>query len=213
MPTRVVTISHATGAGGETIGRTVADRLGFRYIDEEIITLAAEKEGVDATLVADAERRRTFLDRLFAGLAEGPMVDAAMVGSGVLVPEAIRPPRGEDLRRLIVEAIRDTAERGQTVIVSHAASIPLADRPDVLRVLITASVDTRVRRVAREGRHGTTEAARFIRDNDAGRADYFQRFYQIDRELPTHYDLVINTDALTADEAAGVIIAAARRRT
>jgi hypothetical protein len=34
MPSRVVTISHTTGAGGEAIGRTIADRLGFRYIDE-----------------------------------------------------------------------------------------------------------------------------------------------------------------------------------
>ena len=69
MPTRVVTISHTTGAGGEAIGRTVADRLGFRYLDEEIITLAAQKEGVDAELVADTERRKGFLARLFAGLS------------------------------------------------------------------------------------------------------------------------------------------------
>lgn len=77
MPTRVVTISHATGAGGEPIGRTVADRLGFRYIDEEIITLAAEKEGVDAALVADTERRKGFLARLFSGLTEGRWTSAS----------------------------------------------------------------------------------------------------------------------------------------
>ena len=41
MPTRIVAISHATGAGGNTIGRMIAERLGFRYIDEEIISLAA----------------------------------------------------------------------------------------------------------------------------------------------------------------------------
>jgi len=202
----VVTISHATGAGGETIGRTVADRLGFRYIDEEIITLAAEKEGVDAALVADTERRKSFLAQLFSGLAEGP-VDVG----GVLVPEAVMAPRSENLRIVIVEAIHDTAERGQAVIGSHAASIPLAGRADVLRALITASFDTRVKRVTRDGRRGTTDPARFIRDNDAGRADYFQRFYGIEHELPTHYDLVINTDALTADEAADIIVAAARR--
>ena len=211
MPTRVVTISHTTGAGGETIGRTVADRLGFRYIDEEIITLAAEKEGVDAALVADTERRKSFLARFFAGLAEGP-VDVGVVGSGIFVPEAGMAPRSENLRMVIVEAIHDTARRGQAVIGSHAASIPLAGRADVLRALITASVDTRVKRVARDGRRGTTDSARFIRDNDAGRADYFERFYRIERELPTHYDLVINTDALTADEAADIIVAAARRR-
>jgi cytidylate kinase len=206
MHTRVVTISHATGAGGNTIGRTVAEGLGFRYIDEEIVSVAAQKEGVDAALVADTERRKTFLERLFAGMAE--VMDPAVLGGGTLVTDKITPDGS--LRTLIVEAIRATAERGDAVIVSHAASIPLAGRADVLRALITASFDTRVRRIAQAG--SQADAAKFIRDNDAARADYFQRFYRIEHELPTHYDLVINTDALTADEAADIIVAAARRR-
>ncbi|HEX5635093.1 MAG TPA: cytidylate kinase family protein, partial [Gemmatimonadales bacterium] len=95
---------------------------------------------------------------------------------------------------------------------SHAASIPLAGRADVLRVFVTASVDTRVERVARERPEGVNSPAAFIKENDAGRADYFQRFYKIERELPTHYDLVLNTDLLSADEASDIIVAAARRR-
>lgn len=102
------------------------------------------------------------------------------------------------------------ASRGQVVIGSHAASIPLAGRGDVLRTLITASFDARVERAARDGRR--RNPAQFVRDNDAGRAGYFQRFYGIANELPTHYDLVINTDAWAADEAADIIVAAARRR-
>ena len=208
MATRVVTLSHATGAGGETAGRTVAKQLGFYYVDEEIINLAAKKEGLDAAVVADEERRKSFLERFLAGLSETPIADGTV---GVLIPEALMT-RSENLRTVIVEAIHEIAERGQAVIVSHAASIPLAGRADVLRVLITASVETRVQRVARAGRSGSSDAARFIRDNDAGRADYFQRFYRIERELPTHYDLVINTDALTADEAADIIVNTVRRR-
>jgi cytidylate kinase len=208
MPTRVVTLSHATGAGGEAIGRSVAKDLGFRYLDEEIIQLAAQKEGLDAAVVADAERRTSFLTRLLAGLGEPAMMEAS---AWVLTPEAVTM-RSENVRTVIVEAIHEIADRGQVVIVSHAASIPLADRRDVLRVLITASAETRAQRVAREGLSGASDPARFIRDNDAGRADYFRRFYRIERELPTHYDLVINTDALTADDAADIIVAAARRR-
>jgi hypothetical protein len=41
-----VTISHATGAVGESIGRSVAERLGFRYVDEETIEIAARKHGL-----------------------------------------------------------------------------------------------------------------------------------------------------------------------
>ena len=211
MPSRVVTISHTTGAGGQAIGRTVADRLGFRYIDEEIITLAARKEGVDAELVADTERRKGFLARLFSGLTETP-VDVGVPGSGMVVPDEALTHRSEDLRLVIIEAIHDMARRGQVVIASHAASIPLAGRADVLRALITAPFDTRVKRIATDSRRGRTDPARFIRDNDEGRADYFQRFYGVERELPTHYDLVINTEALTPDEAADIIVVAARRR-
>jgi len=207
MPTRVVTLSHATGAGGETIGRTVAKGLGFRYIDEEIINIAAQREGLDAAVVADEERRKGFLERLLGGMAIPPIADPS---AGMMLPEMIVTSR-DSLRALIVAAIREVADQGQAVIVSHAASIPLADRPDVLRVFITASASTRAQRVARDGRSAAGEAAGFIKDNDAGRADYFQRFYQIDRELPTHYDLVINTDKLSADEAAEIIGAAARR--
>jgi cytidylate kinase len=202
---RVVTVSHATGAGGSAIAHAVAARLGFRYTDEDIIVVAAQKEGVDAALVADTERRKTFVERLISGLAQA--VSPAAIGGGTLVPDTVTPDAS--LRTLIIDAIRETADQGNAVIVSHGASIPLAGRADTLRVLVTASVDTRVRRVAQSGGES---AARFVGDNDVARADYLQRFYGIEQELPTHYDLVINTDALSADEAADIIVAVARRR-
>jgi cytidylate kinase len=205
MRIRVVTMSHATGAGGQMVAHTVARTLGFKYIDEEIVAVAAQKEGVDAALVADTERRKSFVERLVSSIAQA--ISPAVTGSGTLVPEAIT--QDASLRALIVDAIRETADRGNVVIVSHGAAIPLAGRADTLRVLVTASAETRVRRVAQD--RGESDAAGFIEANDVARADYFQRFYEIDQELPTHYDLVINTDALTADEAADIILAAARR--
>jgi cytidylate kinase len=206
--TRIVTISHATGGGGDNIGRSVAKGLGFRYVDEEIIKLAAERHGLDIELVADAERRKSLLDRILNDLAATSMMDPTG-GMAILPPEAF--VTREDLRALIVEAIQETAERGQVVIVSHAAGIPLAGRPDLLRVLITASFEPRAQCVAGATRSKKVDAEKSLKDSDAGRADYFLRFYGIERELPTHYDLVINTDALTAEEATGIIIAAAQR--
>ena len=208
MPkTRIVTISHATGAGGESIGRGVAKALGFRYVDEEIIKLAADRHGVDPELVADAERRKSLLEQIINDLGTVPQMDPG--GMTMLPPEAFIT--GDDLRALIVEAIEETAARGQVVIVAHAAGIPLAGRPDVLRVLITASFEARVQRIAEATRAKKAEVEKFLMDSDAGRADYFLRFYQIERELPTHYDVIINTDALKAEEATDIVIAAARR--
>jgi len=207
--TRVVTISHATGAGGDNIGRSVAKGLGFRYVDEEIIQLAAERHGLDAEIVADAERRKGLLDRILGDMAAPPMMLEPTGGMTMLPREAF--VTREDVRGLIVDAIKETADRGNVVIVSHAAGIPLAGRRDVLRVLITASFEPRARRVAEATRSSKADAEKSLKSSDAGRADYFVRFYGIEQELPTHYDVVINTDTLTPEEATDLVIAAARR--
>ena len=53
------------------------------------------------------------------------------------------------------------------------------------------------------------KAVRAVKDSDAGRRDYLKRFYDVDEELPTHYDLVVNTDALSVELAADLVIRAA----
>jgi cytidylate kinase len=52
-------------------------------------------------------------------------------------------------------------------------------------------------------------AARRIKDSDAGRADYLRRFYGVSDEMPTNYDLVVNTDTLSSEAAATLISQAA----
>ncbi len=94
------------------------------------------------------------------------------------------------------------------MIVAHAASFALAGR-NVLRVLATASTQTRIERMAIARGVDEREATRLIRDDDAARADYLKRFYGVDRELPSHYDLVVNTDVLTPERAADVVVTAA----
>jgi Cytidylate kinase-like family len=193
------------GAGGEEVGRLAAERLGFLYVDEEIVAGAAARAGIDAATVADEERRRSLVSRVLEGLAE----------SGGGWPVGVAPSRTgdelsrEDLRVLIREAIEQTAARGNVVIVAHAASFTLPDRPEVLRVFVTASPDTRARRIAELQGVDQGRAARVVKDSDAERLDYLRRFYGVGEELPTHYDLVLNTDALSADRAAELVSRAA----
>ena len=52
------------------------------------------------------------------------------------------------------------------------------------------------------------EARRSIKESDAARAHYLRRFYGVDAELPTHYDLVVNTDRIAAEAAVALIVSA-----
>jgi len=203
----VVCISHATGAGGEEVGRLVAERLGFLYVDEEIVARAAAKGGVDSAEVASEERRKSLAARVLEAIAQGGGETWAM-GGGVPLG-AGEELSGDDIRALIRETIEQTVARGNAVIVAHAASFAVRPGPAVLRILVTASPETRATRVAAAEGLDQTRAVRALKDSDAGRADYLRRFYDVREELPTHYDVVVSTDTLSAEEAAELVSRAA----
>jgi hypothetical protein len=48
-----------------------------------------------------------------------------------------------------------------------------------------------------------------VKESDAARADYLRRFYEVNQELPTHYDLLFNTDALSVEQVAAPVAQAA----
>ena len=198
MAKRVICISRARGALGEQVGQAVAKRLGLRLVDEEIVAEAAAQENVDPDLVADAEQRKSLVQRLLMGLAaSGAEAYVAPVQSEIL--------ERERYRELIREAIVQTATEGDVVIVAHAASYPLAGRAGVLRVLVTGSPQIRARRLADEEGVDAEEGEKIRKRSDGNRADYLRRFYDVDEELPTHYDLVVNTDELTPEQAAAIV--------
>ena len=203
MTRTVVCISHAAGAGGEEVGRLVADRLGFLYVNEEIVARAAAKGGVNAADVADEERRKSLAARALNAIAQGGGEAWTL---GAVGPVGSREELdSDDIRSLIRETIEQTAARGKAVIVAHAASYAIGRGDAVLRVLVTASPETRATRIA--GAEGVDQAtaARAVKKSDAGRADYLKRFYDVREESPTHYDLVLNTDALSIEQAAELI--------
>jgi cytidylate kinase len=204
----VVCVSHATGSGGEEIGKQVAERLGYLYLDEEIVARAAAQGGLETRDIADEEQQRSFARRVLEVLAEGGG-DAWMLGTGAAAAmESVRPA---DIRALIRETVAQTAARGRVVIVAHAASYAIEPSAASLRVLVTASPKTRARRVATKEAVGEAQAVRTIKDADAARRDYLKRFYGIDRETPTDYDLVINTDVFSTEQAADIVSQAAAR--
>jgi len=207
MNRTVICVSHETGSGGTDLGRLVADKLGFRLVDEEIVTRAAESQNVSVDELADVERRKRLLTRIVREVAAGAVMGPAELFVTSYSAEPV-PPKNS-LRALIRQSINETADEGNVVIVSHAASYALADRDNVLRVLVTASPETRRRRLAEANGLDDKQATKSIGAEDAGRADYLKRFYGVADESPTHYDLVVNTDRVPAAEWCEIVVSAA----
>ncbi len=188
MPASVICISHTEGAGGHEIGRLLAERVGFRYVDDGIVVEAARSKQLYPEAVSLAESRRA-----------GRQLEV----------DFHRFERTETVRELIREAILATAEAGNVIIVAHAASYALTDREGVLRLLVTASSEQRVLRLAAAEGLDAKAAAKALSESDKGRAAYLKDFYGVTRELPTDYDLVLNTDRVAAETAVETIVQAA----
>src|SRR5205085_6950960 len=76
MAFQTICISRDVGAGGEQVGRSVADSLGFCYVDEDIVRAAAERAGVEIEDVSSAEQRRTVAGRLLDLVAQAGAPEA-----------------------------------------------------------------------------------------------------------------------------------------
>jgi uncharacterized protein len=203
MGSQIVTIAMTTGANAEAIGPLVADRLGFQFVNDEIIDGAAARAGVSRAAVAEVERSPSLMSRIMAALASGAVAETP---GAVSMDQVDASP---SYHRLIQDVIRQTAAKGNVVILAHGASILLAGTPGLLRVLVTASPAIRARRLAAEARRDESWAAREIERTDGERRSFFKRLHGLDAELATHYDLVVNTDVLSVEDAGRIIAGAA----
>src|SRR5258708_1862893 len=151
MAFTVVAISRTSGAGGETIGHEVARQVDFRYVDDEIVSTAAEKADVDPKRIVEVEHGESTVRRIMEALHLGRAMDDAMSYLIGRRPEehyyhltsVAKPTTSDGYRKLIRAVIVEIARHGRAVIVAHAASMTLRAEHNVLRVLVTASPDTR----------------------------------------------------------------------
>ena len=208
----VITIGREFGAGGETVGRMVAQRLDLEYLDSKIVDEVARRLKVGKELVETYdEKTGSLLDRLLRQLATVDFSTPQDVAAWV-------PPHGDmawDPRKSVLamtqEIIRRQAATGRCVIVGRGAGYVLMNAPEVpevLRVFLRAPFDFRVKAVMVADGIDEDAARKFLKHRDANSAAYVRQVYNHDWQHASHYDLVIDTSRLGHQRAVEVILAA-----
>lgn len=209
MSVRVITLSRQVGTAGEEVASLVADQLKLRVIDYQVIQDAAREAGVSPETVSEAERAPSLLTRFLEALARNPGMPVAAWADPV--PLTTTPLyTSDDYRSLIENVIRNLGAQGNCLIIGHAAQVILKDRVDILRVLVAGSVAPRTRRVMRGMGVEEKVAQKTVEKTDAERNEFFRRFYDVRWADASNYDLCVNTDNIPPNEAANIIVAAAR---
>jgi cytidylate kinase len=188
----VVTIAHLTGSGGPEIGAALAERLGYRYVDREMLSAAALKYGV-------GEERLSQLDETKPSLFERFDVETRQYIT------------------VLQSALLDAAEEDHVVINSRGGQILLRGVAHALRVRVIAPFELRVRRVTEKmgARMGETvdyrTTADMVRRSDQEKFGRMRYLYDVDWGDPALYDLVVNTERVSVEAAVEVLASLVRR--
>jgi cytidylate kinase len=189
-PPPIVTISREAGARGTTLGHGVAERLGFRLWDQELVQRIAEQSGAsEALLSAVDEQARNAIEDLLAGI---------LMGDSFTEKEYL-----SQLMR-VVHAI---AQHGSAVVIGRGAQYVLpADA--ALRVRVVGSFEERVRSLSSARGLPEREARSEIEKIDRERLAFIRHHYHEDAGDPHGYDLIINSTTIPTERAVDVVVAA-----
>lgn len=223
----VITVTGLIGSGAFEVGAEVARRLGIDYIDRVILAEAAKKIGTTVAAVAERTERPPSLGDRVAGFVKTVLERSALAGGGadpyfgggldaLLVREYRDFPSedaatdeslsDENLLNVTSAVIKEITASGNVVIAGRGANLLLRDTPGTLHVGLVSTHAERLKRIMeREGLNGI-EAERYLLENDRARIAYFRRFFNVDPEDPQYYHQVLNTDLLTIDQTAAVIV-------
>ncbi|WP_269524965.1 AAA family ATPase [Coraliomargarita parva] len=107
-----------------------------------------------------------------------------------------------------VHTIRRLAHEGHCILVGRGGNFITKAFPQVLKVRIVGSKHRRIQEVMNRANVSTKQAETILRNEDNARASYVRKHYNSDIDEPTHYDLIVNTDHLNDEAAAGLIASA-----
>jgi cytidylate kinase len=183
---KVITIEREYGSGGSEIAQLVAQQLGWKLWDqlltEEIARLANCPKAV---VEVREERQDPLYYRLFKSFLRGSY-------EGSLNAHKLKLVDSESILKMTERVVRDAAGAGNCVIVGRGSQHFFANDPSALRVFLYAPREDKVRRVIARGK-SQEEAQQLVDTVDRERADFIQKYFQV--EWPTRflYHIMLNT--------------------
>ena len=200
----VITISRQFGAGGKTIGKKVAEKLNYTFIDEDIVQIIAEKAKVSPGWVESVEKEAGGrLSRIVTRMVSKPLVDKVLKDEYGYIDEQIYID-------YLVVLIAQMAEEGNVVFLDRGSQYILNDHPDAFHVLLTNTLDNRIKFMME--RYDLTEqrATQVVKSEEKRRVNLYKKIGKQDYDQAQLYHMVINMAKVDLEEAVTTIVRSAK---
>lgn len=184
----VIAIERQYASGGNEIGRKLAEILGYKLYDRNLLTEAARALGMSSMYIEGLEETHSggFLFNLSKTKLGGSSNEKALSMSDKLFLEE---------KRIIEEA----ASQGGCVFVGRAAGYILKERSDCLNVFIHSETEKRIERaIEREG-IGLLEVESVLKKNDKRRSGFYNSVTSWEWGNPSFFEICLDSGKLGID--------------
>jgi cytidylate kinase len=184
---RVLTVNREFGSGGGRIAQTIAEWLGWKLLDRDIIDAIAYAAHVDPKVVRPYDEH---VDSWLRRINQQAMRSAALAAGLELRENSVFD--AEEMVKISRKIIEEAYSEGGCVIVGRASQCILQHKPDVYHVFVYAPYLDRLVRL-RDRLDKGVHAEQRIRIVDEERVKYLQQYYGKAWNNPHLYDLMISS--------------------
>jgi len=202
MSVRIITISREFGSGGRMVGKMVADRLGVKFYDRELIQLVAKQSGFALDFVEETGEYSAASSLLY-NLSVG-----GLFAQNGFAPDPLSP--ADRVQILQNNLIRDLADKEPCVIIGRSANYILRERTDCLHVFIHAPLAQRVQRAIEEYKIPAKDAEKYIQRKDKARAAQYRHYTDGVWGMADNYHLTLDSGVFSLERCCDVITGLAR---
>jgi len=205
--TVIIAISRQIACGGSYIAQSTARRLGFKYVNRDVLYEAALNLGVDVRELSGMEEKSSgFLETLVRFFSFGTPE------STYAIPTK-RPVYDGDLFNAESAVIRKVAYEHDAVILGRGGSQLLGDHPGLVKIFLHAPVRERLKRLmnARKS-EDSKRIMQEIEESDENREKFMRDMTGIDWTDARNYHLSIDTSVVGFQAAEDMIVELAEAR-
>ena len=199
MAHKVYTIGREYGSLGKLVAQKLAERLGVKLYDKELLQQAAKDSGFCEEIFENHDERPTnsFLYSLVMDTYSGGNYSSAPF---------LDMPLNHKVFLAQFDSIKKLAENESCVIVGRCADYALANRPNTVNVFIHADMDDRVKVVSKRMDITENKARDLCIKKDKQRSSYYNYYTSKKWGDSRSYDLTLNASKLSVDECVNIIL-------
>lgn len=189
----IISIGRQFGSGGHEIGEKLAEKMGLKLYDKELLKLIAKDSGLCEKVLESYDEKPT--NSLLYSIVMD--VYPSVMYSGPTIDQQIYQATYDTIRRLSATSC---------VIIGRCADYILRDCPELVSVFVHASTDFRAERVMAEYHVTDAKAREMLIRTDKKRASYYN--FQSEKKwgMAASYDLCLDSSVLGIERSVDLIM-------